>query len=63
MPISAPENVVRAIAAAPKTQIRDILLAALGFDPDLKTLTTEQQNRGQEDLRTWFQSDKGEIPF
>ena len=66
MVISAPENVVRALAAAPQTQIRDITLAALGFTPDLKAISPEQRRVAESDLQVWFDagdSTQGEIPI
>ena len=66
MTISAPENVVRAVQAAPETQIRNILLGALGFNTKLEPLSPELRNVAEKELATWFEmenTNQGEIPF
>lgn len=65
MVITAPENVVRAIAAAPQTQIRDITLGALGFKPNLEVISPELRQAAEKELNIWFEmgdTKQGELP-
>ena len=66
MTISAPENVIRALASSPQTMLRDILLNALGYDPKLKPVSPELRSSQEKALRAWFETEKseqGEVPF
>lgn len=52
--MEAPANVVRAIAGAPTSPLRDSLLAALGYSPTLDRVSSEQQRQGAADVRAWY---------
>lgn len=52
--MEAPANVVRAIAGAPDSPLRNSLLASLGYDKSLARLSGEQQRQGQLEVRAWY---------
>ena len=47
---TVPESVIRAIAAAPQSHVRDLVLAALGLDSEFNKIPEEERQAAIDEL-------------
>ena len=57
-----PESVIQAVAAAPHSEIRNVLLAMWGLKPDLTPVDAETQSQAYKQLENILAQPQ-EIPF
>jgi len=63
--IQVPEAVIRAIAAAPQSHIRDLTLAAMGLDAEFNSVPESDRQAAQEELAQVVgePAEEVELPF
>lgn len=62
--LTVPESIIRAVAAAPDCIVKHKLLAAMGLNSDLETVSQEEQEQGISYLAEISgQYEEAEIPY